>query len=81
MAILDLIMSFVVSPLLQELMDKIKTSTYDQICPAFSDVDKKLKTLETSYVRAQSLLNEADVWELVRSQPHRDGVGDAMRAC
>ncbi|KNA20539.1 hypothetical protein SOVF_051490 [Spinacia oleracea] len=79
---LEFVSGFVVSSLLQELVDKIKASAADTIALAYSsDVEEELKNLEATYIKAQSLLDNVDGWDLVSSKLHQDWVADIRRAC
>ncbi|CAO2831530.1 unnamed protein product [Amaranthus hypochondriacus] len=79
---LEFVSGFIVSSLLEELVDKIKASAADTIDLAyFSDVEKELKKLETTYVQAQSMLDKIDGWDLISSKLHQDWVADIRRAC
>lgn len=79
---LEFVSGFIVSSLLQDLVDKIKASAVDTIALAYScDVEKELKNLEAVYVKALSMLDMVDGWDLISSKLHREWVADIRRAC
>ncbi|KMT15278.1 hypothetical protein BVRB_3g063870 [Beta vulgaris subsp. vulgaris] len=79
---LEFVFGFIVSSLLQELVDKIKASAVDTIALAYScNIEDELKKLEATYVKAQSMLDNVDGWDLISSKLHRDWVADIRRAC
>jgi len=70
---LELVSSFVVSSILQELVDGIKATAADTlslVCK--SNIETELKYLEATYAKAQRMLSTIDGWELIASKPKRD---------
>ncbi|XP_010673338.3 putative disease resistance protein RGA3 [Beta vulgaris subsp. vulgaris] len=79
---LEFVSGFIVSSLLQELVDKIKASAADTIGLAYhSDVEDELKQLEATYVKIQSMLDNVDGRDLISSNWHQKWVADIRRAC
>lgn len=78
---LEFVCGMLVSSVVQDLIDTMKSFGYDQFRHVLTDVEKKLQNLETSYATAQSMLDKVDGWELISSKPHRAWVGDVRRAC
>ncbi|XP_074306820.1 putative disease resistance protein RGA3 [Silene latifolia] len=78
---LEFVSGFILSSLLQEVVDRIKASVADKLALAYSDVEKELKSLESTYVKALSILDSVDGWDLITSKRHADWVADVRRAC
>ncbi|KAJ8449737.1 hypothetical protein Cgig2_001393 [Carnegiea gigantea] len=79
---LDFVSGFIVSSLLQELVERVRASVADTISLACSwNVKEELKDLEASYINVLSMLHNVDGWDLITSQPHQNWLGDVWRVC
>uniref|UniRef100_A0A7C9ARV1 Rx N-terminal domain-containing protein n=1 Tax=Opuntia streptacantha TaxID=393608 RepID=A0A7C9ARV1_OPUST len=79
---LEFVSGLVLSPLLQEVVDRMKAVAADTINLVHnSDIEKELKNLEATDGKALRALANIDGWDLIREDPLGEQLADIRRAC